>query len=1118
MDEQSSVLTDLASKNAQVHVVAADCGEENILSAVNAYSSVTLRRPARSAFNQSMTISHKKCATQSGVAVTPLAIQQTRSLSPTSRCFRPAAEEQSFAVAELEGFYFSNFNLGECSQAEPTTHADTHYLTTHVSQPLARAPFFVSGVAPCLRVKRDDHALKPLIHARTCAISSERLQLTVEQSKRQVSRQHALRCGGKQVCKARWVETGRVEPCQISRFTIHFGSSRREQARQAGQRPGSIVRVRQLWGWKHVPMMFPVGSSAFRTACRLRVALAAIHLASSAPSAGLYFAAKPHLADEGTVVLPPVFFTVSEGDEAENGKKELFENNSGEKQVESGDKQPRGQKKDHDEEVGRPLEKEDQSLKKRSSCRSFDLSESAEGEGDGKEAKDEDEFGQAKRGKQRRLLPLQAQPSPPYGLRVPRRRRHVSEWCNPSCHQQQEQLPQQHPAFNQDATPTRFAPAPSDNSTMEGGEASAADAASCLLPEAAGTGVSPPPRGVPWTLPHAQKMVGNRIRVFWDGVDEWFAGVAKKARQGMRGAEVCICYDDGDRKWHELWLDSYELVIGSTLVRQDREALRRADDGGRRDHSSRPARHYPHQLDRAYNVRKGKCMAAVHEDDEPFSASANTTDRTCAGPHLPPSMPALANSCVAIPRGGRQDLRKSTARARWPSAATRRSCRRASLKAHHSASPGVLLLKEVAETALTPLAAQRANLGRSTAPYPPPAVKRRPGFINGVCIVSNTNRPTASISLAGELLRRAVRRCEEQLPQRTASLVSWLSLRALLTQLALLQDWLANQALGDELQRRRPRRVCFSSFDASHLAPACYGASRSAELETLEEASARFFDTVMQQCSWRDNTADAAAHELLDVVDKALEHVAARECGGLHTAGLHSTVGFMRGELLALQHGGGRGAMWQRLSEMLRSLLRQALRELFEAEGDGAQRSKAMLLCLPRGRALGFLRPDGRSAAQILSNALFYYHQHAPAALQPAMQALLTAQCRSALNALPDEQRDALLCWAEAVAALRHMCTHASMLTAMLDAPWQRLQLLLQMVQRAGCIEEFLFLPLGDVAAFIQQLRMHEQSALQLRQLLVWQTPQMPVRQRTRLAHKSSKVASSSGEVSQNRR
>ena len=55
-----------------------------------------------------------------------------------------------------------------------------------------------------------------------------------------------------------------------------------------------------------------------------------------------------------------------------------------------------------------------------------------------------------------------------------------------------------------------------------------------------------------------ESIVGSRIRVFWDGEDEWFQG--KVIRFNSRTQKHSILYDDGDTETGRLEKMQFELL------------------------------------------------------------------------------------------------------------------------------------------------------------------------------------------------------------------------------------------------------------------------------------------------------------------------------------------------------------------------------------------------------------------------------------------------------------------------------------------------------------------------------------------------------------------------------
>ena len=58
----------------------------------------------------------------------------------------------------------------------------------------------------------------------------------------------------------------------------------------------------------------------------------------------------------------------------------------------------------------------------------------------------------------------------------------------------------------------------------------------------------------------------------WDGNNQWFTGTIMTVRP--RDLQVRINYDDGDRKWHSMWLETYEFIFDEASCAR---ATQRAD-------------------------------------------------------------------------------------------------------------------------------------------------------------------------------------------------------------------------------------------------------------------------------------------------------------------------------------------------------------------------------------------------------------------------------------------------------------------------------------------------------------------------------------------------------------
>ena len=58
-------------------------------------------------------------------------------------------------------------------------------------------------------------------------------------------------------------------------------------------------------------------------------------------------------------------------------------------------------------------------------------------------------------------------------------------------------------------------------------------------------------------------LVGRRIRIYWGGDKEWYAGVVARLGQGRYREKHHVHYDDGDREWHCLKDETWELLHSS---------------------------------------------------------------------------------------------------------------------------------------------------------------------------------------------------------------------------------------------------------------------------------------------------------------------------------------------------------------------------------------------------------------------------------------------------------------------------------------------------------------------------------------------------------------------------
>ena len=51
-------------------------------------------------------------------------------------------------------------------------------------------------------------------------------------------------------------------------------------------------------------------------------------------------------------------------------------------------------------------------------------------------------------------------------------------------------------------------------------------------------------------------MIGSRLQVWWPGDRKWFSGVVSSFANNQHK----IVYDDGEVKWHMLWIDEWQLL------------------------------------------------------------------------------------------------------------------------------------------------------------------------------------------------------------------------------------------------------------------------------------------------------------------------------------------------------------------------------------------------------------------------------------------------------------------------------------------------------------------------------------------------------------------------------
>ena len=450
----------------------------------------------------------------------------------------------------------------------------------------------------------------------------------------------------------------------------------------------------------------------------------------------------------------------------------------------------------------------------------------------------------------------------------------------------------------------------------------------------------------------------------------------------------------------------------------------------------------------------------------------------------------------------------------------------------------------------------------------------------GVTAARSARKTAEAGCLLAPLLRRAAARCEARIEhlvslkpgeyppgvalgelqlegaQLQAMARLWPPLHAILEAHATAQEWLeasagaaggaaaaaggAAAALWRSSGGGKAKGVRFSSYDGSHLRPPHWGdeamgeeagflgddgrgarrsAAAAAARSESDEAIARLQPLAVQTAAWHRIAAPLATERraLLRLLREAL----ATACDEARAA--PTLRAFVLGELARLEAGGA--LLGGRLSSLLRSAVRQQLRKLFEAEGDGAARGAAMTASVPRGRGVGFLK-DVDSAARVLSNALYEYHQLRPAALEPQARALFQraqhqrdAAALQAVRAMPDAAATRLLTFAEAHAALRHWLPMIRAEPAdgvpptTADPAWARLTELLHMAREAHCDDETLFLPLLDTAAFQAQLAAELAAAVAIQWCLDWTPAQEPANKRTRAAGAAAGAAAALEEL-----
>ena len=141
---------------------------------------------------------------------------------------------------------------------------------------------------------------------------------------------------------------------------------------------------------------------------------------------------------------------------------------------------------------------------------------------------------------------------------------------------------------------------------------------------------------------------------------------------------------------------------------------------------------------------------------------------------------------------------------------------------------------------------------------------------------------------------------------------------------------------------------------------------------------------------------------------------------------------------------------------------------------EAEDRGERLLRGLPRGES-AFLCPDARSAAKIVSNALYEHHRHSELSSHP-LCANPAEVSTEAVDALPADERAALATYVESHAALLHIVgggmRGVGLLAEVRAQPaWAELQALLAIISEARCRDEAFFLPLRDLGAFEIELR-----------------------------------------------
>ena len=160
------------------------------------------------------------------------------------------------------------------------------------------------------------------------------------------------------------------------------------------------------------------------------------------------------------------------------------------------------------------------------------------------------------------------------------------------------------------------------------------------------------------------------------------------------------------------------------------------------------------------------------------------------------------------------------------------------------------------------------------------------------------------------------------------------------------------------------------------------------------------------------------------------------------------------------------------------------------AAGDGSIET----LQLPLGRAGGFLaRRHTTSLASLVSHALLAWTAHAERAHSAQVASLLEQRdlyARASLKALPQNEQDELLFWAEAQQVLALLSRDGLLhrFAAAAADSWRQLRELLALAQRWECIDEQMYGLLVDAPRLAEAVAASEANAAKLLRLLPWQS------------------------------